>query len=164
MPRNLAHAVGVIAAGALAFGAVALAAGLSGAGLGGAGAPADDPARPTTAPEAQPPGEDAVVPQEGALLGTWRAPLPANQDAFAEFASDGRWEASDGCNRMEGTWRLGVDGELRIDSSGVMTLIGCDNVPIPTAVAGAVAVSFVGDDGLVLIAADGSETELLRTE
>ncbi|UOR02256.1 META domain-containing protein [Leucobacter allii] len=157
MPRNTAHAVGVIAAGALAFGAVALAAGLS-------GTPADDPTRTVTAPEAQSPGEDAVVPQERTLLGTWRAPLPANQDAFAEFAADGHWEASDGCNRMEGTWRLGVGGELRIDSSGVMTLIGCDNVPIPTAIAGAVAVSFVGDDGLVLIAADGSETELLRTE
>ena len=66
------------------------------------------------------------------LLGRWvpvDGPTGAGQPPFLEFIADGRWRGSDGCNGQSGRWVAGQDGAL-LGTTGLSTLIGCDNVPI----------------------------------
>lgn len=95
------------------------------------------------------------------IIGVWRAPGPANQDAFVEFTDFGLWNASDGCNQTQGGWELSADGSFRSLGGGAMTQIGCDNVPIPTAVGGAQSTAFDAEGRLVLIHENGAATSLV---
>ena len=79
-------------------------------------------------PAALAPGVDPVG--RDALLGRWgpgESDLPVDADPpFLEFADDGTWRASDGCNGVSGRWVQGADG-LLLATSGVSTSIGCEN-------------------------------------
>ncbi|KAA1013826.1 META domain-containing protein [Pseudonocardia sp. EV170527-09] len=79
--------------------------------------------------------------------------------AFAEFAPDGTWTGSDGCNGQSGEWTLGGDGALRA-TAGPSTLIGCENVPVARWVSGAVRVETDGD-ALLLHPAAGEPVRLV---
>lgn len=79
--------------------------------------------------------------------------------AFAEFAPDGTWTGSDGCNGQSGEWTLGGDGTLRA-TAGPSTLIGCENVPVARWVSGAVRVETDGD-ALLLHPAAGEPVRLV---
>ena len=80
--------------------------------------------------------------------------------AFAEFAPDGTWTGSDGCNGQSGEWTLGDGGALRA-TAGLSTMIGCENVPVARWVSEAVHVEVDGD-ALVLHPATGDPVRLLR--
>lgn len=105
-----------------------------------------------------------AAPDPGALVGRWvpegggggRGPKPA----FLKFMADGDWTGSDGCNGLGGRWVAGADGSL-LATSGVSTLIGCDNVPIGGWLG---RTRRVGLDGaaLVLVDADAKEIGRLR--
>lgn len=157
------HALGILAAGLLAF------AGVAGSHL----LTAEDPGHSEVAgsehddaPSVQAPSHGSVG--SGALseqiLGRWRAPEPANQDAFVEFTEYGLWYASDGCNSAAGAWRIDGDGSFTNLGRGAMTQIGCDNVPIPEAVWGAKHAEIDAEGRLMLADGEGAETVLLRTD
>ncbi|WP_053384218.1 META domain-containing protein [Leucobacter celer] len=109
-----------------------------------------------------PTGDPSEALLEQAILGRWQAPEPANQDAFVEFTQYGLWFASDGCNGLNGTWSATEDGDLSIDGTEAMTMIACDNEPIPTAVRYAVSAEVTPDWELVLTDADGEQTTLVQ--
>lgn len=120
-----------------------------------AGAGANEPAPAVSV------SSDTTSPEEQ-ILGRWKAPEPANQDAFVEFGTHQMFYASDGCNATAGAWQLQDGGGFTTASDGALTQAGCNNVPIPQAVWAATSVSFEGDDTLVLTDADGETTKLLR--
>ncbi|GAA1103582.1 META domain-containing protein [Pseudonocardia alni] len=80
--------------------------------------------------------------------------------AFAEFAPDGTWTGSDGCNGQSGEWTLGDGGALRA-TAGLSTMIGCENVPVARWVSEAVHVETEGD-ALLLHPATGEPVRLVR--
>lgn len=155
------HAFGVLGAGILAFGAVFAAYGAFPAANDHASGIEEAP------PEELVPGPtepDMTVPAEQQIVGRWTDAEGAfNPEAFVEFAEDGTWTASDGCNGAQSTWKLGLDGSFDPGGPVAMTLIACDNSPIPMRVSDAVAVE-VSDETLVLIDQGGSRYELARTE
>jgi META domain len=89
------------------------------------------------------------------LLGTWlpadgsgrRAPHPPS----ITLTADSRYTGGDGCNGSQGRWGAGAAG-LIIATSGLSTLIGCDDmVQVPSWLAGAARAAF---DGPVLVLLD----------
>lgn len=60
----------------------------------------------------------------GDITGRWVDPNSPNDEAFIEFASDGFWSGSDGCNGVSGRWAIGQDGAFLM-TSGPTTLVGC---------------------------------------
>lgn len=108
---------------------------------------------------ALPAGLDA--PDRGALVGRWvpeggrgNGPKPAH----VELQPDGKWTGSDGCNGLGGRWAAGADGALLV-TSGVSTLIGCDNAPIGEWLGTA---RRVGLDGETLVLVDATAKEIGR--
>lgn len=99
-----------------------------------------------------PPG---IRPAEASeLLGTWVLPGETGGKGnwpHATFGDDGWIVGSDGCNGTGARYAL-AEGAL-LQSDGVSTLIGCENIDIT---AGAVLVGFDGET-LVLIGKDGQE-------
>jgi heat shock protein HslJ len=63
---------------------------------------------------------------------------------YVEFDADHTWSGSDGCNGAGGRWLLGNDG-LVLTTSGVSTLMGCENSSGPSWVGQAYRVGMVGD-------------------
>ncbi|MFK4731278.1 META domain-containing protein [Agromyces mediolanus] len=91
-------------------------------------------------------------------------PDPPDPDAFVEFAEDGTWEASDGCNGASGTWNVS-GGRFETAGDGGMTLIGCNNSVLPLPVWTAVTAEVdAGARVLVLTDADGAPFELVRAD
>lgn len=76
-------------------------------------------------------------------------------DPHVDFAADGSWEGSDGCNGAGGRWSSGSGGEL-LTTAGPSTLIGCDGALVPYWVAAARIAGFDGDR-LLLLDRDGNE-------
>ncbi|WP_374945489.1 META domain-containing protein [Agreia sp.] len=99
--------------------------------------------------------------QPGALVGTWTVDetFDSPEQPYISFVQDNTWSASDGCNRVRGSWQLNADGSL-ITTVGPMTKIGCDGAPLPTTVAQSTSVSVDGD-ALALVGANGP-TKLVR--
>lgn len=95
------------------------------------------------------------------LVGRWfPADGTAQGRAFAEFAADGGWTGSDGCNGQRGTWALGPDGDGAFDgTAGFSTMIACENVPIARWLSDAGRVEMHGDE---LVLRDGSGAEKAR--
>ena len=81
-----------------------------------------------------------VDPQQ--LVGTWTidATFDSPEQPFIDFVEGGTWTASDGCNRVQGTWELGPAGELTT-TSGPSTLMACAGAQLPLAVSEAKAVA-----------------------
>lgn len=162
------HSVSMIAAGAVAFAAVfaahQLTAPLVTASLG-EGSPHDSSSHADQDGDHDADPFDPVeTPLEYAILGRWQAPTPANQDAFVEFTEYGLWFGTDGCNRAAGTWAVDADGSFHSQDAGAMTQIGCDNVPIPSAVWGATTASIGNGTGLLTLTdAEGEIFELEQT-
>jgi hypothetical protein len=123
---------------------------------------ADDEARRILAPAASVPANlrpavrsDLIgrwVPADG---GRWNAEQP-----FAEFATDGEWRGSDGCNGGSGRWTSGRAGAL-LATAGISTLIGCHGVPVPSWLGQTHRAGFDGDV-LVLLDQTGKELGRLR--
>ncbi|GAA1857763.1 hypothetical protein GCM10009772_37520 [Pseudonocardia alni subsp. carboxydivorans] len=80
--------------------------------------------------------------------------------AFAEFAPDGTWTGSDGCNGQSGEWTLGDGGALRA-TAGLSTMIGCENAPVARWISEAVHVEVDGPD-LLLHGTAGAPVRLVR--
>jgi heat shock protein HslJ len=112
-------------------------------------------------------GSDEVSPSPhpGLLVGTWMidAEFDSPEQPFLTFAPDNSWVASDGCNRVRGTWELDASGDLTT-TAGPHTLMACDGAQLPTAIELATGVETDGDDVLILVSSEGStETRLVRT-
>src|ERR1700712_1913974 len=73
-----------------------------------------------TEPLTPPPSQSAeagaaALVQQGQLVGVWtvQQKFDSPEQPFVAFVQDNTWIASDGCNRVEGTWT--------VDGNGVMT-------------------------------------------
>lgn len=95
------------------------------------------------------------------VVGRW-LPIGAGEgtDAFIEFAADGSYTGSDGCNGSQGRWAVGADGEW-LATSGPSTLIACDGAPTAAWASGA---RHAGFDGGALVFVDASGIELGRVQ
>lgn len=153
---NFKFAAGVVLAGALAFGGVFAAQAITAPMLHGI--PSE-----SSSGEDEPTEENDVNDNlEAELIGRWRAPQPANQDAFVEFNNYGLWTASDGCNGAAGDWTVEPDGSFDGGEGGAMTLIACDNVAIPSTLWATEHVEVTANDELILTTKDGEEMVLMR--
>lgn len=65
---------------------------------------------------------------------TWKPLGSRPSHAFLTFGAEGRYHGSDGCNGVGGAYVLGREGVV-LATSGPMTLIGCENSPLPSWVA-----------------------------
>jgi len=95
------------------------------------------------------------------LPGRWvpaRGGSKALEQPYLEFRADGRWSGSDGCNGSGGGWVVGSAGTL-LATSGISTLIGCDNVPVGDWLSAARRAGF---DGATLVLLDQNAKELGR--
>lgn len=101
----------------------------------------------------------------GDLVGTWTidATFDSPEQPYIAFAEDGTWSASDGCNRVQGTWELGDLGALTT-TSGPSTLMACDGAQLPLAVAQADYVVVDGDTLTIASTAESTTTTLVRTD
>ena len=89
------------------------------------------------------------------LLGRWTSDdAEYSGDAFLQFASDGMWSGSDGCNYTGGRFAVTDNGRL-LATSGMMTAIGCENWPGATWLWATVRIGLVDDD-LAFYDTDGS--------
>ena len=97
---------------------------------------------------------------EDLVAGRWVPVDPPETDpdgSWAEFAADGTWKGTDGCNQSEGLWVLATDGELHT-TSGATTLIGCDGVAVNSWITAARMVGTSDPGGsLILFGDDGTE-------
>jgi heat shock protein HslJ len=96
-----------------------------------------------------------------ALAGRW---VPAGdtkrrpEPAFLQLLSSGEWLGSDGCNGRGGRWTIGQAGAI-LATSGISTLMACDNAPIAGWLGDA---RRAGLDGAQLVLLDESGKELGR--
>jgi hypothetical protein len=102
------------------------------------------------------------------LVGRWLPVIPdrgegdpAEQpttEPFVDFAEDGTWTGSDGCNGHGGRWAATADGNL-IATAGPSTLIFCEGAPVGTWLS---ATALAGMAGEELVLLDNTGTELGR--
>lgn len=95
------------------------------------------------------------------LAGRWvpvRGGSKALKQPYLEMRTDGRWSGSDGCNGSGGGWVVGPAGTV-LATSGVSTLIGCDNVAVGGWLSAARRAGF---DGAILVLLDQDAKELGR--
>ena len=99
-----------------------------------------------------------------ALAGTWVIDdtFDSPEQPFINFADDGTWSASDGCNRVQGTWELG-DGGALTTTAGPSTLMACDGAQLPLAVAQADYVQLNGDALTIYSSSESTKTDLVRS-
>jgi heat shock protein HslJ len=99
------------------------------------------------------------------LIGTWTIDetFSSPEQPFIDFADDGTWSASDGCNRVQGTWELGDEGALTT-TAGPSTLMACDGAQLPLAMAQANYVVLSGDSLSIYSSAESTVTELVRSD
>lgn len=110
------------------------------------------------------PGARSTV-EDAQLVGTWTvdATFDSPEQPYIFFAEDGTWSASDGCNRVQGTWELGELGALTT-TAGPSTLMACDGAQLPLAVEQADFVIVSGDTLTISSTAESTTTELVRTD
>ncbi len=101
------------------------------------------------------------------LVGSWVSALPRPSSGLSHHTTpgvrlkaDGTYSGTDGCNGSTGRWNASNDGSV-IATSGMSTLIGCDNVNVDQWLASAAWAAFDGAV-LVLVDAQGAETGRLR--
>lgn len=113
---------------------------------------------------ASPSGDARSAVDEATLVGTWviDETFTSPEQPFIDFADDGSWTASDGCNRVQGTWELGEEGALTT-TSGPSTLMACDGAQLPLAVAQANFVQVVGDSLTIHSSSESTTTQLVRS-
>ena len=120
-----------------------------------------DPARPGTgravAAGPVPPAPDGSTPAgPDALTGSWSA----GAGAGVEFAADGTWSGTDGCNGTGGSWTAGPDGGVLATAATVQTLIACDGpgaqLDVGASLAAARAAAVDPSGGLLLLDSGGA--------
>jgi heat shock protein HslJ len=102
--------------------------------------------------------------QPGALVGTWVIDqrFDSPEQPYVSFVQDNTWSASDGCNRVQGTWELAADGTLTT-TSGPQTMMACDGAQLPLAVSRGTRVTVDGDTLVIHSSFDSTETTLVRS-
>ncbi|WP_181397113.1 META domain-containing protein [Cryobacterium arcticum] len=115
---------------------------------------ASDPTATNTAGSVQP----------GALVGTWVIDhtFDGPEQPFVSFVQDNTWSASDGCNRVQGTWKIDDAGTLTT-TSGPQTMMACDGAQLPLAVSQGTSVSVDGDALVIHSSFDSTTTDLIRS-
>ncbi|MDX6287986.1 MAG: hypothetical protein QOG53_3471 [Frankiales bacterium] len=103
-------------------------------------------------PELLPRGATAA--RAETLIGTW-LPDVARRPRIT-FKADGTYTGSDGCNGSRGAWAVGDGGQVVV-TSGVSTLVGCENINVANWIAKAARAAIDGDT-LVLYDARAQET------
>lgn len=110
------------------------------------------------------PGAEERAVQPSQLVGVWvlDETFDSPEQPFISFVNDNTWSASDGCNRVQGTWELAPDGALTT-TAGPSTLMACEGAQLPLAVSRADRVELA--DGVLTIHSsfDSTETELVRS-
>lgn len=101
---------------------------------------------------------------DSALVGTWviDETFSSPEQPYIDFADDGTWSASDGCNRVQGTWQLGDEGAITT-TAGPSTLMACEGAQLPLAVAQADAVQVSADTLTIYSSKESTVTELVRS-
>jgi heat shock protein HslJ len=105
-----------------------------------------------------------LAPDQGRIVGVWtvKRDFKTPEQPFVSFAQDNSWSASDGCDRVYGSWKVSSTGRLSVSESTHAALT-CDGAMLPTAVAQGSHVRLSGDS-LTLTSSDGSaKTTLQRT-
>ena len=102
--------------------------------------------------------------QPGAIVGTWVIDqrFDSPEQPYVSFVQDNTWSASDGCNRVQGTWELAADGTLTT-TSGPQTMMACDGAQLPLAVTRGTRVHVNGDTLVISSSFDSTETTLVRS-
>jgi heat shock protein HslJ len=102
--------------------------------------------------------------QPGELVGTWTIgeQFDTPEQPFIAFVQDNTWTASDGCNRVQGTWDLSASGVLTT-SAGPQTLMRCNGAQLPLAVVLADGATVDGDTLVISSSQKATTTELVRT-
>ena len=82
---------------------------------------------------ARPLPSNAAPATSAIIAGRWR-PYPSRryatpQQPYVAFSVDGPYTGSDGCNKLDGSWRLGTGGEL-LTMTGPSAGVGCNGAPI----------------------------------
>ena len=97
------------------------------------------------------------------LVGTWTIDktFDAPEQPYISFLRNGTWSASDGCNRVRGTWEVEHDGKLST-TSGPQTMMACDGAQLPLAVSKADRVEVRGKSLILHSSFDSTETTLVR--
>lgn len=100
--------------------------------------------------------EGLASPSATDLVGRWN-PVGEGEgtDAHVEFATDGLYTGSDGCNGSMGRWAVGDGGEW-LATAGPSTLMWCEGAPVPSWVSVAKRAGLDGAQ-LVLFDVDGAE-------
>ena len=111
------------------------------------------------------PGDARSAVADSALVGTWVIDdtFDSPEQPFIDFAEDGTWSASDGCNRVQGTWKLGDEGAITT-TAGPSTLMACDGAQLPLAVERADYVQVVDDTLIISSSKESTETALVRSD
>ncbi|UFS58862.1 META domain-containing protein [Subtercola endophyticus] len=120
---------------------------------------------PLTPPASQ--AADAAVEagfQQGQLVGVWtvQEKYDSPEQPFVAFVQDNTWIASDGCNRVEGTWTVNAAGVMTT-TAGPSTMMACEGAQIPLSVTLADHVA-VNGDYLTIDSSNGTtSTTLVRS-
>ncbi|MCU1478190.1 MAG: hypothetical protein JWQ64_2883 [Subtercola sp.] len=119
---------------------------------------------PLTPPASQSAEAEAAVGfQEGSLVGVWtvQQKYDSPEQPFIAFVQDNTWIASDGCNRVEGTWTVDGNGVMTT-TAGPSTMMACDGAQLPLSVTLANYVSINGDYLTIDSSNSTTTTELIR--
>lgn len=128
----------------------------------------------TSTPAATPTPVNTAAPvtdTAAALLGTWELvswegePVPPRRGMHtvgATFQTDGTWDGSDGCNLLNGTYRVKEDG-MFYSTTNLTTYAACPGMTLPAMPAeGAVQVSVDNDTATFLDASDAQVAKYRR--
>ena len=116
-----------------------------------------------SAPAAPTPDAPQFTPAStSTLAGHWIVSDSYNSpdQPYLEFAHDGTWKGSDGCNNANGTWSMDTAGALTT-TSGPQTRIYCDGEQLPLYLIDAASARYDGTN-LTLIGHDGKELVTLH--
>ena len=100
--------------------------------------------------------------QEGSVVGVWtvEGDFSTPERPYIAFVQDNTWSASDGCNRVRGTWTVASDGSLTT-TSGPQTLTGCDGAQLPMLLVAATSVEVTPDSLTLIGTGDAARTTVL---
>lgn len=111
------------------------------------------------------PADTPFVTEPGAMVGVWTVDATfedAPEQPFISFIQDGTWIASDGCNRVRGTWTMASDGTIT-SVAGPHTLMWCEGAQLPTAAAFAERAEVDGDHMRLHSSLESTITDLIRS-
>ncbi|WP_051973342.1 META domain-containing protein [Cryobacterium sp. MLB-32] len=100
--------------------------------------------------------------QAGSLVGVWtvEGDFSTPERPYIAFVQDNTWSASDGCNRVRGTWQVASDGSLST-TSGPQTLTACDGVQLPMLLVATTSVEVTPDSLTLIGTGDAATTTVL---